>query len=178
MTQSNQSGLDGDERFFDPNGLIVSKTDTKGRITYANKTFIDISGYKAKELIGAPHSILRNPFMPRGVFKLMWEEIKAGREIFAYVVNRCKNNDYYWVLAHVTPSMDADGNILGFHSNRRVPNPEIIEKTIVPLYNTLRQKEAEQNNRKESADASYAMLHDILKEKGTAYDQFIFSLQK
>mgnify|MGYP003630471952 CR=1 FL=1 len=59
--------------------------------------------------------------MPRCVFSLLWETVAAGREIFAYVINRCANGDHYWVLANVTPTIGRDGKIIGYHSNRRVP---------------------------------------------------------
>lgn len=91
-----------DELRFDENLFIVSKTDLKGNITYANDLFIEISGYTEKELIGAPHNILRHKDMPRAVFKLLWDKIQKGEEIFAYVKNRAKSGKYYWVHAYVT----------------------------------------------------------------------------
>ena len=89
---------------FDENEIIVSKTDTRGRITYANDVFSRVSRFGVAELLGAPHSIIRHPDMPRCVFKLLWDTIQAKQEIFAYVVNMAKNGDHYWVFAHVTPS--------------------------------------------------------------------------
>ncbi len=99
--------------------LIVSKTDTKGLIRYANTTFVKVSGYDYDELIGKPHSFIRHPDMPRTIFRLLWETISSGDEIFAYVKNMAKSGGYYWVLAHVTPTFDTDNNIIGYHSNRR-----------------------------------------------------------
>jgi len=94
----------GVESHFGDDEIIVSKTDPRGVITYANEIFIRVSGYSEEELLGAPHSILRHPAMPRCVFKLLWDTIQGGREIFAYVVNLAKTGNHYWVLAHVTPS--------------------------------------------------------------------------
>jgi PAS domain S-box-containing protein len=71
------------EVFFDKGDLIVSKTDVKGRITYANQVFCHVAGYSEAELLGQPHSIIRHPDMPRAVFKLLWDVIRDGREIFA-----------------------------------------------------------------------------------------------
>ena len=88
------------------NDFIVSKTDTKGRITYVNKIFIEISEYNEKELLGKPHSIIRHPDMPKSVFKLFWDMIRNGEEVFAFVLNKTKNNNEYWVYANVTPSYD------------------------------------------------------------------------
>jgi PAS domain S-box-containing protein len=167
----------GTERFFNQDDIIVSKTDLKGRLTYANQTFIDISGFTESELIGQPHSILRHPQMPRCVFKLLWDTIGNGKEIFAYVVNRCKNDDYYWVYAHVTPSFDASGQITGYHSNRRVPNRTVVAETITPLYATLLAEEEKHANRKDGMNSAFDMLLGILKSKGVAYDEFLFSLQ-
>lgn len=169
--------LTGRERFFDKNEIIVSKTDIKGHIQYANPVFMRIGGFEEAELTGAPHSILRHPHMPRCVFKLLWERIQAGQEIFAYVVNRAKNGDHYWVLAHVTPSFDANGKVTGYHSNRRVPERKIIEGTIIPLYQKLLAVEQSRSNSKDGMNAAYETLTSILNDKGVSYDEFIFSLQ-
>ena len=125
--------ITGHERFFDPTEPIVSKTDTKGRITYANAVFRHIADYSEEELLGAPHSILRHPDMPRCVFKLLWDTISTGNEIFAYVINRAKNGDHYWVFAHVTPSFDKTGKIISYHSSRRVPRRDAIDKKSFPF---------------------------------------------
>lgn len=95
MSDRQQHHVTGKEVFFKPEEIIVSKTDLKGRITYANRVFLDISGFTEAELLGKPHSILRHPEMPRCVFKLLWDTIQNGSEIFAYVINRCKNGDHY-----------------------------------------------------------------------------------
>jgi PAS domain S-box-containing protein len=169
--------LTGKERFFDKNEIIVSKTDLKGKILYANRVFMRVGGFEESEIIGAPHSILRNPNMPRCVFKLLWDTIQEGNEIFAYVVNRAKNGDHYWVLAHVTPSHDVMGNVNGYHSNRRVPNKEVLANTIVPLYKQLLDQENSFSNAKDGMNAAHQTLINLLKEKGMSYDEFIFSLQ-
>ena len=168
--------LTGVERTFDDDEIIVSKTDLKGHITYANNVFLRLADMTEKEALGAPHSVIRNPEMPRAVFKLLWDTIQQGKEIFAYVVNRSKNGDHYWVLAHVTPSYDASGNSVGYHSNRRVPDRRILDDIIRPLYKDLLAEEAKHGNRKEGLDASTNMLLNILKEKGVGYDEFILTL--
>ena len=124
------------ERNFEHDEIIVSKTDTTGRIIYANSVFQRVGLYTEEELKNQPHSILRHPDMPRCVFKLLWDTIQAGQELFAYVKNRAKNGDYYWVFAHVTPSYDTQGNVSGYHSNRRVPRPESLA-VIKTLYSEL-----------------------------------------
>ncbi|UCN01232.1 PAS domain-containing protein [Sulfurimonas sp. SWIR-19] len=152
--------------------LIVSKTDTKGRITYGNFYFISISGYSEQELLNAPHNILRHPDMPRVIFKLLWDRIQAKKYINAYVKNLTKNGDYYWVFANVTASLDVHGNIVGYYSVRRAPSVRginIIEK----LYKELRQAEASGG-----ISASLKILEKQLQQEGQNYDEFILNLQK
>src|SRR5664279_5260004 len=121
------------EKVLGDDDFIVSKTDLKGLITYGNRIFIGISGYSELELLGAPHNILRHPDMPRVVFKLLWDTIQAKQEICAYVKNLAKDGCFYWVFANVTPSFDANGNLIGYYSVRRKPRPEAIQ-AISPLY--------------------------------------------
>ena len=163
------------EVFFDKEELIVSKTDLKGRITYANDVFMRVANYHENELLGAPHSILRHPDMPRCIFKLLWDTISAGHEIFAYVKNITKNGDYYWVFAHVTPSYDIDQNPIGYHSSRRVPERAALA-AIEPLYKQLLEIEQSHTNRKQGLEASFKAVLDLLEEKEISYDEFIFDL--
>ena len=166
----------GKELYFDKNEIIVTKTDPKGHITYANDVFIRLAGYSEKELLGSPHSMIRHPNMPRAVFKLLWEHIQNKKEIFAYVVNMSKEGHHYWVFAHVTPSYDEAGNITSFHSNRRVPNRDVLDNKIIPLYRSLKDEETKHSNRKEGLEKSYQKLVNLLQEEGKEYDEFILSL--
>ncbi len=166
----------GVERFFQSDEIIVSKPDTKGRITYANDVFLRVAGYSEKEILNQPHSIVRHPDMPRSVFKLLWDTIEAKNEIFAYVLNMAKNGDHYWVLAHVTPTLNEAGDIISYHSNRRVPDREVVSGTIAPLYKALLDEEAKYNNAKEGMMAGVKMLTDLLKSKNVSYDELVFSL--
>lgn len=170
--------LTGNEVSFPDNELIVSKTDPKGRLTYTNRLFLDIAGYTQEELIGQPHNIIRHPDMPRCIFKLLWDTIGSGQEIFAYVINRCKNGDHYWVYAHVTPSFGPTGEIVSYHSNRRVPQKEIIEKQIIPLYKQLKEAEDSVGDRKQGLLDSQAMVVDMLAEKNMKYDEFVLTLSQ
>ncbi|WP_336083463.1 PAS domain-containing protein [Thalassospira sp. CH_XMU1448-2] len=167
--------LTGVERHFDVDEIIVSKTDLKGRITYANDVFLRVAGYHERDILGQPHSIIRHPDMPRCVFSLLWQTIEAGREIFAYVINRCSNGDHYWVLANVTPTFGPQGKIIGYHSNRRVPRRDAIEK-VIPLYAALCKEEAKERNRKDGMARGTAMVGKLLGEAGIDYDQFVFTL--
>ncbi|WP_428739158.1 PAS domain-containing protein [Sulfurimonas sp.] len=158
------------ELVYDDNELIVSKTDTKGRITYGNELFLKLAGYSEKELLNAPHNIVRHPDMPKVIFKLLWETIQSGKEINAYVVNRAKNGDYYWVLANVTPSYDASKNIVGYYSVRRKPTKEALD-VIKPLYSQLKSAEASGG-----VNASQKILEELITEHGGQYDKFILSI--
>lgn len=155
--------------------IIVSKTDAKGHITYANDVFLRVAGISEKEVIGAPHCLVRHPDMPRGIFKLLWDTLFQKHEIFAFVKNIAKNGDYYWVFAHVTPTLDASGNILGFHSSRRKPLASQIDR-ITPIYAMLKDVESKISNPKEAASASVSALQELLKQKGCSYDEFVFSV--
>ncbi len=168
--------LTGTERFFDDGDIIVSKTDLKGRIIYANRVFLDVAGFKENEVLDQPHSLIRHPDMPRCVFKLLWDTIQDGREIFAYVINRCKNGDHYWVYAHVTPSVDASGNIVSYHSNRRVPDRKILDEAIIPLYKELKILEQKHENRKQGLEESISFVSAFLAERGMGYDEFVMTL--
>lgn len=165
-----------EEVTFLPNEIIVSKTDLKGRITYANSIFSRICGYSRAELMNAPHSIIRHPDMPRCVFKLLWDQLGEEREIFAYVKNMSRNGAFYWVFAHVTPSFDNDGKVVGYHSSRRVADRRVLSEVIEPLYRDLRKIEASQATAKEGLAASFTQLMNIVKSKAASYDELIFSL--
>ena len=174
-TQAPQTTPTGRERFLDEAEFIVSKTDLAGRITYANRTFLKIAGYTEQELLGANHNIIRHPDMPRCVFKYLWDTIRAGQEVFAYVINLAKNGDHYWVLAHVTPSFDESGAIVGYHSNRRAPKRENVE-TLESIYKQLCDIEQAASRPSEGMKNSMDALVGILSERGQTYDQFLFEL--
>jgi PAS domain S-box-containing protein len=176
-TMAHQITPSGRERFFPPSELIVSKTDLKGRITYANGLFCRMAGYRESELLGQPHSIIRHPDMPRSVFRLLWDTIEARREIFAFVKNMASNGDHYWVFAHVTPSFNAQGDMTGYHSNRRVPDRKMIETAIIPLYAEVLKVERAHANGKEAVAAGYKALTDFVASQKVAYEELIFSLQ-
>jgi len=167
--------LSGRELSFQENEIIVSKTDLTGRITYCNDVFIRVSGYREKDLLGQPHKIIRHPKMPRTIFRLLWNALSQGQELFAYIVNRCRDGDYYWVFAHVTPDFDQSGRTIGFHSNRRVVRPAVLAE-ILPLYARLAAEEAKHEDRKTGLDAGSALFESILREKGRSYERFVCEL--
>lgn len=165
----------GRARTFGENEIIVSKTDLKGRITYANDVFLKVADFTEPEVIGQPHSIVRHPDMPRAVFKLLWDVVEAKREIFAYVKNMAKNGDHYWVFAHVTPSLNSRGEIIGYHSNRRSPTDAQVT-AIEPIYQALLAEEKRHANAKDGLAASMRLLQDTIAKTGMPYEEFIFTV--
>lgn len=118
---------------------LVTKTNLKGIITYANPAFIEVSGFSYAELVGKSHNVVRHPDMPPAAFKDLWETLKLGRPWSKLVKNRCKNGDYYWVKANVTPVF-RNGEIVEYMSVRTRPSQEEIENTI-ELYRKLSSNE-------------------------------------
>jgi PAS domain S-box-containing protein len=155
-----------EELEFNENQFIVSKTDKKGRITYCNDLFIEISGYKESELLNQPHNILRHPDMPAVIFKTLWNYLQAGKEIFAYVKNLTKDGKYYWVHAYVTPTYNSSDEIIGYHSVRRKPSQTAL-KEIIPIYQELLKIE-----KQSGIGASQEKLDEILKNLELSYDEF------
>lgn len=166
----------GNERTFNSSEIIVSKTDLAGKITYINEVFEKISGFTRNEVMGEPHNIIRHPEMPRSVFDLAWETLKQGHEIFAYVINLCKEGDHYWVLAHMVPSYNPKGEVVGFHSNRRVPCKENID-LLKGVYSEMLKLES-QGEPKQGMMNARKYLDDLLASKNVGYDEFIFSLSR
>jgi aerotaxis receptor len=116
---------------------LVSRTDPGGRIVFANKAFVDISGFTLDELTGQPHSVVRHPHMPPQAFANLWSTIKAGRPWEGLVKNRAKNGDFYWVRANVTPAVQ-NGNVTGYVSIRSKPTRQQVAEAET-VYARLRQ---------------------------------------
>jgi PAS domain S-box-containing protein len=165
----------GTERTFGEDEIIVTKTDLRGVLTYANDVFLRISALTEDQAIGQPHSVIRHPDMPRAVFKLLWDTLKDRKELFAYVVNLASDGAHYWVLAHVTPSFDAHGKVVGYHSSRRKPEPAAVSAAS-ELYAKLRAEERRHSSSPAALDAGWKMLQQILADRGQNYDQFVWEL--
>ena len=159
------------EKVMNRDDFIVSKTDIQGNITYCNEIFMNFAGLSEKELLGQPHKIVRHPDMPRIIFKLLWDRIKAKEEIFAYVKNLSADGSYYWVYANVTASIDSNDRVVGYYSVRRKPSDNALN-IVKDLYRTLLEKE-----RSGGLEASASYLTDLLEQEGLSYDEYINSLQ-
>jgi methyl-accepting chemotaxis protein len=123
-----------------PGKELVTKTDLKGRITYVNQAFIEISGFSEQELVGQNHNVVRHPDMPSAAFQDLWDTLKLGRPWCKLVKNRCKNGDYYWVKANVTPVYQ-NGQIVEYMSVRTIPTDQEVRDSEA-LYAKLNNQEA------------------------------------
>ena len=164
--------ITNNEKQLGEDDFIVSKTDTKGKIIYCNEIFAKMAGYPPADLIGANHNLIRHPDMPRIAFKLVWDLIQSKKEFFGFVKNLSADGGYYWVLAYITPDLDASGRIVSYTSIRRKP-PRSAVDTIAPIYKLLVDAE-----RRGGMDASLKILNDFLAEKKMDYDEFVINLQK
>lgn len=159
-----------EEIILDKDKMLLSITDTKGVITYCNKDFVDICGYKEWELAGAAHNIIRHPDMPRFIFKFMWQRIQNKYNIIAIVKNLAKDGRYYWVMTDFVINEDENGNIVSYKAYRR-PAPRKAIETLIPIYKQL--LSIEQAN---GVEASEAYFIGFLESKDTTYDDFIENL--
>ncbi|MDI6402776.1 PAS domain-containing protein [Balneolaceae bacterium ANBcel3] len=159
------------ERLFRMEELFFSTTDSKGVITFANEVFTRISGYTEKELIGQPHNIIRHPDMPRAVFFLLWDYIKKGEPMAAYVKNKAKDGSHYWVMALVFPHRE------GYLSIRLKPGSDLF-KEVKKIYKKTLTYERDQSSlhgSKKGMMAAVDYLQERLKEVGfESYDRFMW----
>ena len=117
--------------------FLVSQTDDKGIILFANDDFCKIAGYTIDELVGKPHNIVRHRDMPKAAFKDLWDTVKSGKVWDGYVKNKTKDGGYYWVYATVYPMKDTVTNQTRYMSCRRKPSTQEIQAAQT-LYKTLR----------------------------------------
>jgi PAS domain S-box-containing protein len=173
---SNESQLTGIQTEFPRTTILVSKTNPSGLIIYANPEFCSVAGYSLEDLLGKPHNCIRHPDMPRAVFSLMWETLKAQRECFGYVVNRCADGNHYWVFAQVVPDIDPKtGETVSFHSTRRWADHAACQRA-TEVYRQLLAAEAQERSPRAAVAAGRKALEDILHQAGMTYEQWAFSL--
>lgn len=151
---------------IEKNKMIVSSTDPEGHIVYVNDVFCEVAGFDRDELIGNCHNILRHPDMPGTIFKLFWSYVLAGKSIYAFVKNKTKNGDYYWVKAYAKPIV-SNGKVVQITSYRKPINP-YAQYVIEKLYKDLSEYE-----KKYSIEEAYAYLMNFLEERNLSYHQFV-----
>jgi PAS domain S-box-containing protein len=159
------------EVVWDKSKVIMSKTDHRGIIEYANEVFVDVCGYEDYELMGQPHSIIRHPDMPKVLFKVLWENLKQGVNFHAVVKNLAKSGRYYWVVTDFESTKNENGEITNYFGRRRAVPQEIITNHIEPLYKKLLQIE-----KASGVEYSEKYLIGFLEEKNRSYVEYINDL--
>lgn len=156
---------------WDKTQVIMSKTNAFGIIEYANEVFVDVSGYEDYELMGQPHNIIRHPDMPKVIFKVLWENLKNGKNFHAIVKNLAKSGRYYWVITDFEISCDENDVIVNYFARRQAVPQEVVALHIEPLYKKLLQIEAASG-----VEFSEKYLIGFLEEKKKSYVEYIKEL--
>ena len=159
------------EQEVKPVDIVVSKSDAEGNITYGNPIFMKLSKYSQGELLDKPHALLRHPDMPKIVFKFLWDNIKEGKDVKAFVKNLAKDGSFYWVLAHVKAATNPDGSFRNYTSTRRGMSPSA-RAVIEPLYKELLDAEKEGG-----MEASLPILEAFLQKNGASLATFNDAMQ-
>jgi len=152
--------------------IVVSKGDAEGNITYANPIFFKLTGYTQGELLEKPHSIIRHPDMPKIIFKYLWDTLKSGNDVKAFVKNLCKDGSFYWVFTHVRVAKNPDGSFRNYVSTRKGMSSSS-RIVIEPLYGQL--LEAEKIG---GMDESMKVLEAFLDENSASFNTFNDAMQK
>lgn len=161
----------GREIKIDQLQMIVSRTDRKGIIEYANQDFCTVSGYSLPELINKPHNIVRHPDMPAAIFKLMWKRLENGQDIYAVVKNLAKNGDHYWVTTKFDiRKHPISKNVTGYVAYRQAAPVAVVEAMSKLYANML---DVEKIN---GINASENFLNTFLDSRHTTYDEFVHTL--
>ncbi|WP_445721901.1 PAS domain-containing protein [Flavobacterium sp.] len=168
---SNRPVLIDKEVSWDKTQIIMSKTNPRGIIEYANEVFVDVCGYEDYELMGQPHNIIRHPDMPKVIFKVLWEKLKSGENFHAIVKNLAKSGRYYWVITDFEIAKNENGEIANYFARRRAIPQEVITNHIEPLYKKLLQIESATG-----IEYSEKYLNGFLEEKSKTYVQYIMEL--
>lgn len=126
-----------EELNWDKTRILTANTDPFGYIEYANQAFMNTCGYEVDEVIGQSYSMFYHPTMPKVIFKIMWDQLKAGKGYAAIIKNLSKSGAYYWLFTEIEVVKNDKGEVLKFHSKERSVPAEIIKKYIDPLYSNL-----------------------------------------
>lgn len=175
MPKNKAVAIVDEEVFMKDEEFIVSKTDLRGYMTYANRTFMEMALYSEDQLLGINHNLIRHPDMPKGVFKFIWSTIKKGEEFFGYVKNLRSDGRYYWVFANITPEYDEKGKLSGYFSVRRKPPVSAIN-TIVPIYEQMLKIENSASSDKIAEQKSLEYLDQQLAHLNVKYQDLVISL--
>jgi PAS domain S-box-containing protein len=167
----------GEVRTFEPDEMLVTKTNADDVIVYANEAFLRVFGYTEDEILGQTHDILRHPDMPRGLATELNGMLRQGREMLVYVPQVAKDGATYWVLAHVTPSRDAQGRLVGDHSNDRAPHPDAVAE-MSAFYGVLLAEERRHSDPEAAKAAGARAAKEFLAARGQSFEQYVWSITK
>ncbi len=151
--------------------VVISEADVYGRITNVNDVFSNVCGYSPEEMIGQPHSIIRHPDMPKLIFKLLWDNLKAGNNFIGVIKNLAKSGEYYWVITDFEMRRDATGNITHYIARRKSVPKAVIENYVAPLYETLLKLE-----KVGGMELSSRFFKNYLAKQGKDYIDFIIDV--
>ncbi|MDO4228633.1 MAG: PAS domain-containing protein [Capnocytophaga sp.] len=156
---------------WDKSKIIISETDSFGRITEVNSVFCDVSGYSAFEMIGQPHNIVRHPDMPKFIFKMLWDNLKQGNNFVGVIKNLAKSGEYYWVITDFEMRRDVQGNIQNYTARRKAVANEVIDNKIAPLYETMLKLE-----KIGGIELSSRFFKNYLDKEGKDYIDFVIDI--
>ena len=156
---------------WDKTKVLISETDAVGTITKVNDVFCEVSHYTAEELIGQPHNLIRHPDMPKLIFKLLWDNLKAGHIFVGVIKNLAKTGEYYWVVTDFEMRRDATGNITHYIARRKSVPKAVIENYVAPLYETLLKLE-----KVGGMELSSRFFKNYLAKQGKDYIDFIIDV--
>ena len=160
-----------DEVVWDKTQTIVSTTDKFGNIVNVNQTFLDVCGYSIGEVLGQPHNIIRHPDTPKILFKILWDNISAGRNFHVILKNISKSGRYYWVITDFESAKNSEGEIISFTARRRSVNHKVIDEHIQPLYETLLKLE-----KIGDMDLSNRYFKGFLDKQNKSYIEYIMDI--
>ncbi len=155
---------------FSKKKFLVTKTDSRGKITFVNKNFCDVSGYTAAELIGEKQTLLSHPSMPKAIFYMIWKSLNSGVEISAVIKNLAKSGKYYWLITDFSVDRDSKGNIKTFSSFNRIA-PSHVSEVMEDLYAEMILLE-----KRGGIETSLFYLEEFLAKRGMSYNEFLEDL--
>lgn len=170
MKELSKRVLIDQEVVWDKKSIVMSKTDNQGNIEYANEAFVQVSGYEDYELVSQPHNIIRHPHMPKVIFKMLWENLKEGKNFHGVVKNLAKSGRFYWMITDFEIIRDNRNNITNYIAKRQAMPEDALRKHIEPLYKKLLQIEEISG-----VDGSEKYLKGFLEEKKMTYASWVRS---
>ena len=156
---------------WDKTKVLISETDAIGTITKVTDVFCEVSHYTAEALIGQPHNLIRHPDMPKLIFKLLWDNLKAGNNFVGVIKNLAKTGEYYWVVTDFEMRRDASGNITHYIGRRRSVPEAAIKDYLAPFYDSLLKME-----RIGGVELSSRFFKNYLAKQGKDYVDFVISI--